>query len=123
MNVFPQRRNTGPVYLPHFIGAQVFSAWRTTVDRIDGYTIIPSIEEVTIEGRFDTIRIDRMGKDRLGPDILGWDAIHDTVHYILCVKSQLNYTGNLIQSDIDKTGGKKVMTGRVGWDRIGWDGM
>lgn len=78
------------------------------MDRIDGYTIIPSVKEVTIQGRFDTIRIDRMGKDRLGPDILGWDAIHDTVQYTLCAKSQLNYTGNLIQSHIDKTGEKKV---------------
>lgn len=74
--------------------------------QIDGYTIVPSVEEVTIQGRFDTITTDRMRKDGLGLDMLGWDAIHDTVQYILCVKSQLNYTGNLIQSDIDKMGKK-----------------
>lgn len=48
-----------------------------------------------------------MAKDRLGLDILGWDVIHDTTQYILCVKSQLNHTGNLIKSDLDKTKGKK----------------
>lgn len=57
-----------------FTVASLFSSLKTTIDRIDGPTVKPSIEEVTILERFDTIRVDKMGKDRLGLDVLGCDT-------------------------------------------------
>lgn len=50
--------------------------------------IVPSMERLQYKG--DLIQSELIGweKIKLGLDILGWDAIHQMIQYMLCVKSQ-----------------------------------